>query len=91
MTRISVGDASLTNILARHGAELRGQVQRASQEVATGRHTDIGAALRGDFSPLLAIDASLARLLAYKSNTADAAFQTARTLQLLGIGRSLVA
>lgn len=77
MTRISVGDASLTNILARQGAELRGQVQRASQEVATGRHADIGAALRGDFSPLLAVDASLARLAAFKSNTADAAFQTA--------------
>jgi len=77
MTRISVGDASLTNILARQGAELRGQVQRASQEVATGRHSDIGAALHGDFSPLLAIDASLARLSAYKSNTSDAAFQTA--------------
>lgn len=77
MTRISVGDASLTNILARQGAELRGQVQRASQEVATGRHSDIGSALRGDFSPLLAIDASLARLSAYKSNTTDAAFQTA--------------
>jgi flagellar hook-associated protein 3 FlgL len=77
MTRISVGDASLTNILARQGAELRGQVQRASQEVATGRHSDIGATLRGDFSPLLAVDASLARLAAYKSNTSDAAFQTA--------------
>lgn len=77
MTRISVGDASLTNILARQGADLRGQVQRASQEVATGRHSDLGAALRGDFSPLLAIDASLSRLSAYKSNTAGAAFQAA--------------
>ena len=77
MTRISVGDASLTNILARQGAELRSQVQRASQEVATGRHSDLGAALRGDYSPLLAIDASLARLSAYSSNTADAGFQTA--------------
>ena len=77
MTRISVGDASLTNILARQGADLRGQVQRASQEVASGKHSDIGAALRGDFSPLLAIDASLSRLAAYTSNTSDAAFQTA--------------
>ncbi len=77
MTRISVGDASLTNILARQGADLRGQLQRASQEVATGKHSDIGATLRGDFSPLLAIDASLSRLAAYASNTVDAAFQTA--------------
>lgn len=75
--RVSVGDASLTNILARQGADLRGQVQRAAQEVATGRHTDIGKALRGDFSPLLAIDASLARLAAFKSTAADAAFQVA--------------
>ncbi len=77
MTRISVGDASLTNILARQGADLRGQVQRAAQEVATGRHSDIGQVLRGDVGPLLAVDASLARLAAYKTNTADAAFQTA--------------
>jgi flagellar hook-associated protein 3 FlgL len=77
MTRISVGDASLTNILARQGAELRSQIQRASQEVATGKPTDIGQALRGDFSPLLAIDASLSRLAAYKSSATDAAFQVA--------------
>jgi flagellar hook-associated protein 3 FlgL len=77
MTRISVGDASLTNILSRQGADLRGQVQRASQEVVTGRYADIGQALRGDLSPLLAIDASLSRLSAYKSTAIDAAFQTA--------------
>lgn len=77
MTRISVGDASLTNVLARQGADLRGQVQRAAQEVATGRHTDLGQVLRGDVAPLLAIDASLARLAAYRTNTTDAAFQTA--------------
>jgi flagellar hook-associated protein 3 FlgL len=77
MTRISVGDATLTNILARQGADLRAQVNRASQEVASGKHSDIGATLRGDYSPLLAIDASLSRLSAYASNTNDAAFQTA--------------
>jgi flagellar hook-associated protein 3 FlgL len=77
MMRISVGDASLTNILARQGADLRGQVQRASQEVASGKHADIGSALRGDFSPLLAIDASLTRLAAFKSTTTDAALHSA--------------
>jgi flagellar hook-associated protein 3 FlgL len=77
MTRISVGDASLTNILARQGADLRGQVQRAAQEVATGKHSDIGKVMRGDMAPLLAVDASLARLAAYRTNTTDAAFQTA--------------
>ena len=77
MTRISVGDASMTNILARQGADLRAQVQRAAQEVATGKHADIGQVMRGDVAPLLAVDASLARLAAYRTNTTDAAFQTA--------------
>jgi len=77
MTRVSLGDASLTNILARQGAELRAQVHRASQEVATGLHADLGKALRGDVSPLLAIDASLARLGAYGRATTDAATQAA--------------
>lgn len=77
MTRISVGDASLTNILARQGAELRATVSRASQEVTTGRHTDLPKALRGDVSPILAIDASLARLQGFRTTTQDAALYTA--------------
>lgn len=77
MTRVSLGDASLTNLLARQGADLRGQVQRASVEITTGRHTDIGQTLRGDVSPLLAVDASLARLAAFRTTATDAAFPTA--------------
>lgn len=91
MTRISVGDASLTNILARQGAEMRAQVQRASAEVTTGRHTDIAGALRGDVSPLLAIDASLSRLAAYKTTTTDAALQTAAQQSALAGLSSLAA
>jgi flagellar hook-associated protein 3 FlgL len=33
--------------------------------------------MRGDMAPLLAVDASLSRLAAYKTNTTDAAFHTA--------------
>lgn len=75
MTRIPVGDASLTALLARAGADLRGQVNRAAQEVATGRPADLGRSLRGDLAPLLAIDASLARLEAFGRSTIDAATQ----------------
>lgn len=77
MTRISVGDASMTSILARQGADLRAQVSRAAQEVTTGQHTDIARALRGDVAPLLGIDASLARLAAFKTTATDAALTTA--------------
>jgi flagellar hook-associated protein 3 FlgL len=73
MTRISVGDAALTNVLARQGADLRAQLQRASVEVTTGQHADVSAALRGHLSPLLAIDASLSRLSGYKTTVTDAA------------------
>jgi len=84
MSRMSLGDASLTNILARQGADLRAQVSRASQEVTTERHVDIGQALRGDYSPLLAVDASLARLQSYASTTAEAASLTAAQQAALG-------
>ena len=84
MTRISVGDASLTNILARQGAELRATVSRTSQEVTTGRHTDLPKALRGDVSPLLAIDASLTRLQAFRTTAKDAALHTAAQQVALG-------
>lgn len=76
MTRISLGDASLTNILSRQSAALRLAVQQASNEVATGRHTDLAQTLRGDVSPLLAIDASLGRIAAFRTTAGDAAFQT---------------
>lgn len=77
MTRISLGDASMTSLLARQGAALRLAVQNASNEVATGRHTDLANTLRGDLRPLLAIDASLGRLKAYHLTAGDAAFHTA--------------
>jgi flagellar hook-associated protein 3 FlgL len=77
MTRISVGDASLTAMLARTGADLRAQVNRAAQEVATGRPADLARDLRGDLAPVLAIDASLARLQAFGRATTDAATQAA--------------
>jgi flagellar hook-associated protein 3 FlgL len=72
MTRISVGDASLTNILARQGAALRAEVSRAAQEATTGQHADLAKVVRGDMAPLLAIDASLARLAAYGTAATDA-------------------
>ena len=88
MSRVSLGDASLTNMLARTGAALRGQVQRASQEVATGQHADLGRVLRGDLTPVLAIDASLARLEAFGRAATDAATQTsAQQAALTGLSK----
>ena len=83
MSRVSLGDASLTNLLARQGVELRAQVQRAATEVTTGRQSDLAATLRGDVSPLLAIEASLARLSAFRTTASDAAFHAAAQQSVL--------
>lgn len=77
MTKVSLGDASLTHLLARQGTALRRTVREASGEVATGRPSDIAQELHGDVAPLHAIDASLARLTAYKTTAADLAMQAA--------------
>lgn len=84
MTRVSVGDASLTQLLARQGAQLRAGVNQAAAEVASGRSTDIGQALRGDYAPLLAVDASLAQLKAYARNTAEAGLYAASQQSAIG-------
>lgn len=73
MTRISVGDASLTSILKRQGAFLKAEVQRTSAEMVTGKRGDVGAAVRGDFSPLAGIDSSLARLSGHRAAISEAA------------------
>jgi flagellar hook-associated protein 3 FlgL len=77
MTRLSLGDASMTSLLSRQAAALRGKVAQTANEVATGRPTDLARALGGDISPLVAIDATLGRLQSFKATTGDAAFQTA--------------
>ena len=71
MTLISVGDAALTNVLSRQGADLRAQVQRASVEVATGRPADLAATMRGDLGQILAIDASLTRMAGFRTAAVD--------------------
>lgn len=73
MNRISMGDANLTTILSRQGSLLKAEVNRASTEMVTGRSSDIGVGVRGNFSPLLALDASLSRLAGYRSASSDAA------------------
>ena len=74
MTRIGLGDASLTSILQRQGAFLKAEVNRASTEMVTGRHSDVAASVRGDLTTLAALDASLGRLSAFRSASTDARF-----------------
>lgn len=83
--RVGNGDQALTTILSRQSAALRAEVTRHTTEMTTGRHTDMGAAVDGDFSALAAIDHSLARLKGYAANTSEAALFTDAMQTALGV------
>lgn len=71
MAMTSIGDLAQTHFLRRHTAATKADLDRLTVEVATGKPADPGAHLRGDFTALSAIDATLVRLQAYASVTAD--------------------
>ncbi len=72
MTMISLGDMAQSTMLRRQNTALKADMQAAANELTTGKVADIGRAVRGDFSALAAMDASLARLGAYRGATTEA-------------------
>ena len=76
MTLSSIGDLARSFTLRNQMTQLKADLAQRSQEVTTGRIVDIGRAVRGDFTPLTALDATLARLDAFKSVTSEAALST---------------
>ncbi len=76
MTLSSIGDLARSFTLRNQTTQLKAELEQRSQEVTTGRIRDIGRAVRGDFTALTALDATLARLDGYKSVTTEAALST---------------
>jgi len=72
MQMLSLGDLAQSFLFARRGTEMKADIQRLSLELTTGLTQDPARHLAGDFGPLGGIDASLARLTAYRSVTAEA-------------------
>ncbi len=72
MTMISLGDMAQSMLLRRHNSALKADMQAAANELTTGKVADVGRAVRGDFAPLAAMDASLARLGAFRAATTEA-------------------
>jgi flagellar hook-associated protein 3 FlgL len=73
MTMTSIGDLAQTLSMKRQNAAMKLLMQEKGQELTTGRVADAGRSLRGDFSPLAAIDTSLARLTGFRAATTEAA------------------
>ena len=61
----------LTPALLRQSPDLRTALQSASREMTTGKLSDPGKALRGDFTALAATDHALARLSGYAAVTTE--------------------
>ena len=61
MSGLSIGDLSQTFQLRRDNARLKADLQRLTQELASGRDSDLRARFQGDFRPLAALERDLAR------------------------------
>ncbi len=72
----AIGDLARTLVLRSNQVRLREDMDRLAVEVATGFVKDSAKHLDGDLTGLMAIDRSLARLEAFRINTAEASFLT---------------
>lgn len=77
MAQDSLGDMAQTFTLRKQNLALKAFVQRMSSEMTTGQVSDPAAAVRGDFRPLIAIDASLRRIDGFSAATTEASGFTA--------------
>lgn len=62
MTMVSIGDLARSMMLQRHTNTAKSDLVRLTHVLATGRHADQAAEVRGDLGPLAAIEGAIARL-----------------------------
>lgn len=67
----SIGDLAQSHFMRRSMTTVKTELDRLTEQVATGKTGDIGAQLQGDFAALAGLDTSLARLKGYTAVTAD--------------------
>jgi flagellar hook-associated protein 3 FlgL len=77
MAQDSLGDMAQTFSLRKQNLALKAFVQRMSSEMTSGQVSDPAMAVRGDFRPLIAIDASLRRIEGFRAATTETAGFTA--------------
>ncbi|MEO1452857.1 MAG: flagellin [Pseudomonadota bacterium] len=65
MTFLSIGDLAQIFQTRRETATLTADLQRLTQEVASGRRNDLRSEITGDFGSLAAIESSLARITSF--------------------------
>ncbi len=73
MTSLSIGDLANTFQLRRQTSGLKADLTRLGTELTSGRKTDLGATLAGDFGPYAGIERSLRAIAAYATANSEAA------------------
>ncbi len=71
MTFQGVGDLAQSFQLRRDNARLQELLRSVSSELSTGRTSDLGRAVSGDFGQLAGIERSLSRLSAYETTASE--------------------
>ena len=80
MNYVSVGDMAQAFQMRRHNVELQKHLTRLTEELTTGRKSDLSEAVSGDFKALAGIERSLKAGAAFEVSAAEAAL-FAETLQ----------
>lgn len=89
MTTLSLGDLANTFQIRRQSAGLKADLTRLGTELTSGRKTDLGAALAGDFGPFAGIERSLRAVAAYKTANSEAATMLSASQLALGNVQSM--
>ena len=72
MNYLSVGDLSLSFLNQRHNTRLKNEIARLSEELASGRKSDLSTVGGGDFAPIVDLERSLRANAAYGTAIAEA-------------------
>lgn len=72
MATNTLGDLAQSASFRRHNLALQREITARGTEVTTGRVADPARALRGDLSPLAAVETSLTRIAAFETAAAEA-------------------
>jgi flagellar hook-associated protein 3 FlgL len=76
MSFTTIGDLSQSFQLRRDNARLKGDLQRLTAELASGRTSDLRAATGGDLRPLASLERSITLLSTFRASNSEAALFT---------------
>jgi len=88
MSYVSVGDLALTFQNRRHNVQIKSDLARLSQELASGQKSDLSTISGGDFAPIVGLERSLRANAAYATVTAEAGVFASRMQASLGMVES---